>query len=63
MAMTTPVTFLKEVRDELKKVVWPTREQTIRLTIVVIGVSIGVGLFIGTLDFIFTKLTEIVLKR
>ena len=33
---TTPVNFLREVRDELKKVVWPTRDEVIRLTGVVI---------------------------
>lgn len=61
---TTPVGFLKEVRDELKKVVWPTREETIRLTGVVVIVSIGVGLFLGGADLILTKLIElVVLKR
>jgi preprotein translocase subunit SecE len=61
---TTPVGFLKEVQDELKKVVWPTREEAIRLTGVVIIVSVGVGLFLGGADLILTKLIElIVLKR
>lgn len=61
---TTPVGFLKEVQDELKKVVWPTREETIRLTGVVILVSVFVGLFLGGADLILTKLIElVVLKR
>ena len=43
---TTPVGFLKEVRDELKKVVWPTRDEIIRLTGVVIFVSVIVGIIL-----------------
>jgi preprotein translocase subunit SecE len=61
---TTPVGFLKEVRDELQKVVWPTRDEIIRLTAVVIIVSLGVGMFLGGADFILTKIVElIIIKR
>ena len=48
--------FLKEVKLEMKKVNWPTRKETIRYTLIVIGVSIGVAIFLGGLDFIFTLL-------
>lgn len=47
------ITFLKEARIELKKVTWPTREETIRHTITVIVISIAVAMFLGMLDFIF----------
>ena len=60
---TTPVVFLKEVRDELKKVVWPTRDEVIRLTGVVILVSLFVGIFLGGADFILTKLVGILIAR
>lgn len=50
------VTFLKEVRLEMKKVNWPTRQETIRKTLIVIGISVAVAAFLGTLDFIFTTL-------
>ena len=60
---TTPVVFLKEVRDELKKVVWPTRDEIIRLTGVVIVVSVGVGIFLGATDFILTKLVGLLITR
>lgn len=59
MAVTT---FLKEVQEELKKVVWPTRAEVMRLTVVVILVSLIVGLFLGSIDFLLTKFTEIILK-
>lgn len=61
---TTPVNFLKEVRDELKKVVWPSRDEVIRLTGVVILVSLFVGIFLGGADFILTKVVQfIIVKR
>ncbi len=59
---TTPVIFLKEVREELKKVVWPTRDEVIRLTSVVIIVSLIVGLYLGGIDFILTKILALVIK-
>lgn len=64
MASTVnPITFVKEARTELAKVIWPTRSQAVRLTLVVIGVSVGIGLFIGGLDIVFVKVTELLLKR
>ena len=60
--MTTPVTFLQETYDELKKVVWPTRDEVIRLTGAVTLISILVGLYIGALDYIFAKLIALILK-
>ena len=58
----TAITFLQEVKTELGKVVWPTRQQTLKLTLIVILVSVIVGLFVGGLDFIFAKLSELFLK-
>jgi preprotein translocase subunit SecE len=45
-----PVTFLQETVSELRKSVWPTREETARLTVVVIAVAVAMGLFLGLLD-------------
>ena len=55
--------FINEVKVELSKVVWPTPKQTLRLTIIVILVTVTVGFFVGGVDYILTKLLEIVLKR
>jgi len=55
------VRFLQEVRAELLKVRWPTREETVKMTLIVIGISTGVGIFISLLDFIFTKLLGIII--
>ncbi|MDO8500132.1 MAG: preprotein translocase subunit SecE [bacterium] len=48
------ITFLKEARIEIKKVIWPTRQNTIQYTIAVILISLGIAGFLGGLDFIFT---------
>ncbi|MBI2042324.1 MAG: preprotein translocase subunit SecE [Candidatus Nealsonbacteria bacterium] len=52
------VNFLKEVKMEIQKINWPGREQTIRYTTVVLGISLTVALFLGGLDFLFTLLLE-----
>ncbi len=51
-----------EIVDELKKVTWPTREQTIRLTIVVIVVSLIIGFYVGIIDVLLAKGLEFVTK-
>ena len=58
-----PAQFIKEVRAELKKVTWPTREETIKLTGVVIIISLAVALFIGGLDAILIQITSALYKR
>jgi len=53
---TKIITFLKEVRLEMKKVNWPTRQETLRYTLIVIGISVAVAAFLGTIDLILTTL-------
>ena len=54
MGIFTRITnFLKEVKIELKKVTWPTRQETMRYTWAVVGISLGVALFLGLADLIF----------
>lgn len=57
------INFFKEVKAELEKVVWPTREQTIRYSILVIVVAVVTGIFLGGLDYGLTKLTQFLLKN
>ncbi len=47
--------FLEEAWSELKKVTWPTREQTRNLTVLVFVVSAAVGVYIAVFDFLFTQ--------
>lgn len=51
-------TFLKEVRLEMKKVNWPTREETLRYTLIVIGISLAIAFFLGGLDILFQFIIE-----
>lgn len=52
----TPVQFIRETFDELRKCVWPSREETARLTMVVIVLAIAAGFFLGGLDRVFAEL-------
>jgi len=50
------VNYLKETKAEMKKVNWLTRNEVIKYTLIVIGLSFAVALFLGGLDFLFTFL-------
>ena len=43
--------FFREMRSELKKVVWPTKEQVLKNALIVAGCVLVVGLFIWLFDF------------
>lgn len=51
-----------DIMDELKKVSWPSRRSTIRLTTIVIGVSLIIGVYIGIIDILLTKGLEFITK-
>ena len=48
--------FLRQVMFELKKVVWPTKEQMVTYTAVVVVFVIIMGLIIAALDFAFVQI-------
>jgi preprotein translocase subunit SecE len=56
-----PIQFLKEAKIELKKVTWPTRKEAIRLTEVVLIVSLIVMVYLGALDYLFNQVVKIFL--
>lgn len=54
MNITTKIAdYFKTAKIELKKVVWPTKKETVRYSLIVIGMSLAVAIFFGILDFIF----------
>ncbi|OGE42197.1 preprotein translocase subunit SecE [Candidatus Daviesbacteria bacterium RIFCSPLOWO2_01_FULL_39_12] len=61
--MPNIIGFFKEVREELNKVVWPNREETIRYTVLVIIIAVVVGLLLGGLDYLLTLLTALIINR
>jgi preprotein translocase subunit SecE len=56
-----PLQFFREIAIELKKVTWPTRAETIKLTAVVVAVSSLVALYVGGLDIIVLRITSALL--
>jgi preprotein translocase subunit SecE len=52
--------FFDESRQEFKRINWPTFAETRKLTLIVIGLSLAVALFLGLLDFVFTYLLDTV---
>ncbi|MBP6098929.1 MAG: preprotein translocase subunit SecE [Candidatus Levybacteria bacterium] len=60
--ITFMFTFLQEVRTELLKISWPSRKDTIELTIVVLGLSAAVGVYLGAADYLFTLGLEYLVK-
>lgn len=54
--------FAHEIVEELKKVSWPTRKGTIRLTSIVIGISLIIGIYIGIIDVLLAKGLDFITK-
>ncbi len=61
--MKSVVTFFSEVRSELSKVTWPKRGEIVRLTLIVFLISGAIGLYVGGLDFLFTKILTLVITK
>lgn len=57
-----PVRYFKETLAELKQVQWPTRQKTLQLSAIVVGVSILMASYVGALDFGFTNLLKLLIK-
>jgi preprotein translocase subunit SecE len=53
--------FIRNIIAELRKVVWPTRREAIRLTLMVLAVTISMGIVLGAIDFGFTAIVQNVL--
>ena len=47
---------VRELRSEVRKVVWPTRRETANMTMVVLAIAVALGIFLGGVDFIFSEL-------
>ncbi|MCS6802752.1 MAG: preprotein translocase subunit SecE [Chloroflexota bacterium] len=55
--------FARDIIAELKKVTWPSAQQVRELTIVVLIISSVVGVILGGIDWVFSKLVEVLLLR
>ena len=54
--------FFKGMRSELKKVTWPTFQQVVKNTAVVLVVVIGAGIGIGVVDYLFTGVFSLLIN-
>ena len=57
------VNYLKESKTELKKVTWPTKKETIKYSLLVIAISLGVAIYLGALDYVFSYLLQLIIKK
>lgn len=53
--MNKLTTYIKESIEEMKKVTWPTKKETYHYTLIIIGISLAMALFLGLLDLGFSE--------
>ena len=53
------VRYFQETRTELRKVTWPTRQEALRLTLIVLAFTFIAMLFLGALDVLFQRLASL----
>jgi preprotein translocase subunit SecE len=61
MARTSPAQFVREVRQEMAKVTWPTRKELMVTTVSVFGMAIAAALFFFAVDQIIAVVVEFIL--
>ncbi len=55
--------FWRETVAELRKVVWPTRDQAINLTVIVVATVVAMSAFLGAVDYILTQIVKLIVTR
>jgi preprotein translocase subunit SecE len=53
--------YIRETIQEIKKVSWPSQQQTIEMTILVLAVSVIIGAYIGLADYLFQSMLAFIL--
>lgn len=61
--MNKLIKYVAESAAEMKKVTWPTKKETYSYTMLVIGVSLAVAVFLGVLDYAFTEGLQLLIIR
>lgn len=57
-----PIQYIKEAQVEIKKVTWPTRQQSLQYTTIVVVISVASTIILGGLDLLFNYiLTQFIL--
>lgn len=55
--------YIREMRGELRKVTWPEREESWRLTAIVLGVTILFAIFLWVFDTIFSSVIQFLIAQ
>jgi preprotein translocase subunit SecE len=55
--------YFRETRGEIRKVTWPTRQESWRLTAIVLGVTIATAIFLWLFDLIFSGGIQFLIER
>lgn len=58
---TTPAQFVRQVKQEVSKITWPTRAETLQGSITVVIMSVMLALFLFVIDMFFAGLIKVVL--
>ena len=58
-----PAQFMRDIMGELRKVSWPSREEVVRLTGVVLLISLAIGFLLGILDMGFSRILNTLVFR
>jgi preprotein translocase subunit SecE len=57
------VKYIRETRGEIRKVTWPTRRESWRLTGIVLGVTVATAAFLWFFDFLFSGGIQFLIER
>jgi preprotein translocase subunit SecE len=58
----SPIRFLKDVKDELDRVVWPTRNEVLEASVGIIVLSLFIAFYFWLLDLIFTDMLKFLIR-
>ena len=56
------VRYIKETRSELRKVTWPTRQEALNLTLIVVGFTILMAALLGAIDYVFAWVFSLIIR-
>ena len=62
MAKTNPIEFIRQVQTETRKVVWPTRRETVMTAIMVMIMASLLGIFFLAIDGVFDRIVRFLLS-
>ena len=54
--------YFRETRAELRKVAWPSRQETVRLSLIVVSVLVALSAFLGVVDYLFAQVIGLVVR-